>query len=68
MNNAALGGLIDRGNHRLNILRFRLPLGAGNAFLHFPQAGQDAAIAERANAGLAGAFGSGFRVSHWKKL
>lgn len=68
MNDAALGGLIDRGDHRLNIFGFGFCSGAGNGFLHFAQAGQDTAIAERADAGLAGAFGSGFRVSHWKKI
>jgi hypothetical protein len=68
MDNAALGSLIDRRDHRLDILGFRLGGGAGKAFLHFAQAGQDAAVAERADASLAGAFGSGFRVSHWKKL
>jgi hypothetical protein len=66
VNDAALGGLIDRGDHGTNIFWVRLGAGSRNAFLHLAQAREDAAVAESAGGRLSGAFGSGACVSHFE--
>lgn len=67
MNNAALSGLIDRGDHRMHLFGLGFCSCDRNAFLHFAQTRQDTAVAKRADGRLTGAFGSRFRVGHGKE-
>src|ERR1700681_439605 len=66
VNDAALGRLIDGGNHGLHVVRRRFRPTARNAFLHLAQPSKDTSVAKRTHCRLTSAFGGGFCVSHWK--